>query len=1016
MRFLRTSVSLKLLGGFFFLSFLLSSLILTVFLAKQRQEIRKQAAEIPGMEVQILKLFGQKSFTETSRNAVTPKEIYHAPGVVVDRSSTPNKVYVFDSGNNRILGFNGIGFCTNNTSLSCTIDSDCQGGTCQANGTKDADIVFGQSDFQSASCNRDNNLGITKSPAADTFCLTGYPFANNIAESWTRANFDVDTEGNLYVPDWWNNRILKFNRPFSQDKSNGKGDNIADFVWGQDNFTSNGINRGSSIYQRAREPDNRSLYTSFGGFADFDHVASRGVSVDSQGNVWVADTFNSRVLRFPPNSQEADLVLGQPDFSSFGCTPNGPLNKMCTPTLAKINPETGELYVLDEFPAPFKVRILVFHPPFTNGMSAYKTIIPHEGPTLWGGQYIFQATGFAFNSYRQNEYASGILWVNEHQTNRTILIDANGEIVKVIGARDKFSRGGDTQYNRYPGCGSIYDGFNLWSPGGSIGLDSADNIYLADERFHRLAIYSLPYNLRAVRNTTCLPLPKGGLFPGTTPNTYSDEKLGEAVGLTVFGNQLVVQDEGGKLKIWNDYLQKQNGAGPDIVVSGGLPRRSLISSSIDDSNRLWMFNEGGWAFNKDGKIKIYQLPFQDPTRPLANFVKLYWQGTTEEIPYSGLGAIAFDKFNRKLYISDPSTNRILRVSNYNEFANKLYVDMVIGQPDKTSTQCNHGSPTPIPDGLCVPTQLKFDNLANLYVVENAYECRGNDRITVFLANDLNGAQGMFPNLSANKVFIANSFIEKGPCAYNTVDKPGSPVSLAFSSANQLVIGNDGYYGDPKLRQLRQLWFYNDPLNKQTPDGYINLVMGTPGDMIFDSSDNLIVQDYTWNRVLVLNIGLTTPTPTPGGASLSFRVKFQGIINQRPNQMAKIILKQQDQEKYRFNNVSITASADGVYTGTVGNILPETYDLFIKGWAHLQKKFGNVTINPGTNTQDFSGGILKAGDAIDNNRVDIYDYNKIVEHFGPRMPPEGSIADFDLDNDVDIFDYNYLVGNFNQAGD
>lgn len=156
--------------------------------------------------------------------------------------------------------------------------------------------------------------------------------------------------------------------------------------------------------------------------------------------------------------------------------------------------------------------------------------------------------------------------------------------------------------------------------------------------------------------------------------------------------------------------------------------------------------------------------------------------------------------------------------------------------------------------------------------------------------------------------------------------------------------------------------------------------------------------------------------TIANASLSFNIKPQGITTQKPNKTARVILKQQDQEKYRFDNVSIASNPPGTYSGTVTNIIPGTYDVYIKSWVHLQKKFAAVTLNPGTNTQDFSSVTLKAGDAIDNNRIDIYDYNKVVEHFGPRRPAEGSIADFDLDDDVDIFDYNYLVSNFNQVGD
>jgi len=44
----------------------------------------------------------------------------------------------------------------------------------------------------------------------------------------------TDAQGNLYVADLNNNRILKFNDPFATDS-------IADDVWGQTNFTNRGL-------------------------------------------------------------------------------------------------------------------------------------------------------------------------------------------------------------------------------------------------------------------------------------------------------------------------------------------------------------------------------------------------------------------------------------------------------------------------------------------------------------------------------------------------------------------------------------------------------------------------------------------------------------------------------------------------------------------------------------------------------------------------------------------------------
>jgi sugar lactone lactonase YvrE len=470
--------------------------------------------------------------------------------------------------------------------------------------------------------------------------------------------------------------------------------------------------------------------------------------------------------------------------------------------------------------------------------------------------YLFQSTGFTFNNYKEGDWAQGKLWVTEHQTNRILLLDENGGIVKVIGAIDKFHLGGDRAYQ---GCQNIYDpnNFYLWWPGGSMGFDTGNNIYLSDEKFHRVSRYQLPYEPITLNNRTCLPEPNGGLFKSErplTPNLWSAEKLGESVGLTTVDgvvdgqtySQLIAQDEG-RLKVWDDYRQKGFGAPADITLPTTNTSRSLLSAAVDEANRLWYVGEHHLLY-------VYQLPLQAGSTPLKSGVTLSWQDTGERIYYYASG-VAFDKINRKLYLVDGPRNRILRISNYSDFNNGLQVDMVIGQNNKTDSACNHGSSTPVPDGLCAPYQIKFDNGGNLFVIENNYECHGNNRISVFLAQDLAAATGMFPGLSAKKVFVAPTLFEKGPCAYGVVGQPGSPVSLAFNSRNEMVVGNDGYYGLASERHLRQLWLYKDPLNKQTPDEFIELPMGAPGEMAFDTEDNLFIQDHTWSRVWGINLDL-----------------------------------------------------------------------------------------------------------------------------------------------------------------
>ena len=330
----------------------------------------------------------------------------------------------------------------------------------------------------------------------------------------------------------------------------------------------------------------------------------------------------------------------------------------------------------------------------------------------------------------------------------------------------------------------------------------------------------------------------------------------------------MVADEQGFL-VWNNYTTRPTGVAPDFVLSipQGSPRDHMMSSAVDDRGRLWIMNQN-WQFI------VYQLPLHPGQVPSAEDVSMYWADNLKPVSLNGPGSVAFDPVDNEMYFDDESGNRILRISNYDQNihnATNMMVDRVIGQTSKNDTACNGGG-SPSASSLCIPHQIKFDGSGDMFVLENEYECQGNDRIVEYSANDLRSGSGLFPKIAASHVLIAQSLNGTGPCA--TVGLPGSPVSIAIDSENELVVGEDGYYGNEgesqrtpdeaeMQRQYMQLWLYRSPLSNSTPSATIRLPMGSAGDLDFDSHDNLIAQDHTWNRLWVVNLktdpGLLGPT-------------------------------------------------------------------------------------------------------------------------------------------------------------
>jgi sugar lactone lactonase YvrE len=152
----------------------------------------------------------------------------------------------------------------------------------------------------------------------------------------------VDASGNVFVADQEHHRVLMYTDPITNGKA-------ASVVFGQMNFASANM---------VITPTAASL------------LSPGGVTLDSSGNLYVADTQTNRVLRYTApftNSMNADLVLGQTDFFTDTGETDVTASSLFMPSgLFADSQPTPSLYVADRD----NNRVLRYTAPFTNGMNA----------------------------------------------------------------------------------------------------------------------------------------------------------------------------------------------------------------------------------------------------------------------------------------------------------------------------------------------------------------------------------------------------------------------------------------------------------------------------------------------------------------------------------------------------------------------------------------------------------------------------------------------------------------------
>jgi len=651
---------------------------------------------------------GQIAFTLNMPNFTDSLGVLSPQAVALDTSVSPPHLYVADQNNNRVLGWlNAQTF---------------------ANGAP-ADLVIGQPDFMTVVPPLSASARSCAAPNASNLC-----FPRGVA---------VDSNGNLYVADTSNNRVLEYNTPFTSGTTAAR-------VFGQGGkFNASDCNRfqitASSLCAPvavALDPsgnlyvadagNNRVLeYNSpltsngtanlvFGQLGSFTTgqcnqggigagslCSPTGVVVDSTGNLYVADTGNSRVLGYTnpivTGNTSASVVLGQSNFTGDLCNSGGNVSAsgLCQPNDVAVD-ASQNVFVSDTANS----RVLKFAAPLSNGEAA-ALVFGQAGSFTTSGcavgaAKLCAATGLAFDS-------SGDLFVSDSGNSRVLEFKppfssqpaAAGEL-----GQPDFVHAGP---NRVDTLG--------YSAASGIALDqsvSPPRLYLADSGNNRVLAWAsvaaafshLPANL---------VIGQPDAFSSSCAGTLCDP---EAVAVDGTGNLYVADNANNRVLIYFSPFTT------DILPDLSIPVINPTGVAVDGSGDLFV------ADVRQTQVQVFEPPLSSGMSPTLRiqggcFVSPGPPAGTTRNSLCGPHGVAVDSAGR-LYVADMGDNRVLEYDT--PLVAGALPNRVFGQNGSfTSASCAAGS-----IGLCLPMAVSVDSGGHLFIADT-----GNSRVLEFNAPLLN---------------------------------------------------------------------------------------------------------------------------------------------------------------------------------------------------------------------------------------------------------------------------------------
>jgi uncharacterized protein (TIGR03437 family) len=669
----------------------------------------------------------------------------------------------------------------------------------------------------------------------------------------------------LYVADTYNHRVLAFKNPntFTPCGINAPTCGFASLVIGQADFY-------STLQGGPGRPGPNS------GFA-----YPTSVAVDKSGNLYVLDSGNNRILRFPaPFNQTVsplttDLVIGQKVVSA-GTSPNqnNPVPDPTTlsfgagvPSALAIDPTNpGNLWVSDYN----NNRVLRY--PAAN--LAPHTVLPQADLVL--GQFVFNTTAFPTVTNVQNQLNKGGL-----QNPAGMVFDGNGNLYvadnygRILYFTGPFQVNGQSASRVLGYCEanitpetatscSATNGYALVNPSnnqGAAGLfTDGQHLFVADAGNHRIVEYDVPANWPAGPN------------PAVSPQVVQDSPpffavIGQPNMTSGKANQSLPEPTAGT------FSSPIGGAfnGTDMWV-------------VDNGNhRVLGFQVQGGSYSAATRL-IGQLDYPYFQPNLIEGRELFL--TTGNI--AG-GDVAIDHSSNPphLYIADTFNNRILGFMNALTVKPGVRADIVIGQSalsGQAGTQFYRAlvnNPLNDPQrqtqtGLNLPSGVIVDANGNLWVADS-----GNSRVLRFQTPF---AQPPGSQQQPTLVLGQQDFVSQN------IDANASfmsfPYGLALFSNGSLAVSDPGFnriliFKKPSASDFQSavpadiVLGQTSFLNIQPSNGTGGL--NVPRHMGVDSSDRLYVADSGNNRMVVFNNPLTSVNGTPSSLQENNMSSPQGVV-------------------------------------------------------------------------------------------------------------------------------------------